>query len=76
MAMTKADFAAMAGSIKEAKRDAEFELSGDEMIFALVGLEHAAKRLATACAGQYKGGYGFNRSRFMDACGFGDANGN
>jgi hypothetical protein len=79
MAMTKADFQAMAEAISDAKDDTEYSMpdgTPEEREAALKALQFAAERLATACRGQYKGGYGFDRAKFLDVCGFGPANGN
>ncbi|MEV6399966.1 hypothetical protein AB0M39_35130 [Streptomyces sp. NPDC051907] len=64
--MTRSDFQAIAGAVAETKRWAEGEQ-------ALAALEEAARQLARACAGQYQGTLGFNRPRFMEACGFPEA---
>jgi hypothetical protein len=73
MAMSKKDFEAMALAMAEAKRDAQYDnpdATPEETEAAMRALELASRRLAAACAGQYKGGYGFNRTRFLEWCGF------
>ena len=78
MAMSKKDFEAMATALADAKRDAEYatEENSPERAAAMHALEMAARRVATACAEQYSGGYGFNRSKFLDWSGFPVQNGN
>jgi len=75
MAMTKADFEAIAEAMAEAKRVIEYnrEPGSDQYIAGMTALDIATRELATACARQYKGGMGFNRQRFVDACGFPEA---
>lgn len=73
MAMTKRDFEAMADAIKTAKSDAQYDNpdgTPEELEAANRALELAARRLADACARQYKGGYGFKRTKFLEWCGF------
>jgi hypothetical protein len=71
MAMTGKDFNAIAEAIADAKRACEYQYAhGPQRSRALFALERATKELATACAQQYRGGYGFNRGRFVTACGF------
>ena len=75
MAMTKKDFQEIADAVAEAKRVCEYTMAEgspqrEERYMALM---HVTRELATACARQYKGGYGFNRQRFVDACGFPEA---
>lgn len=74
MSMTKADFQAIADAVAEATRSASWlnEVENRDDLIALV-LSDVVKELATACARQYKGGYGFNRQRFVAACGFPEA---
>lgn len=71
MSMTKRDFEAMASAVREARRD--FDLALTEGSYSWVSgqaaLDTVAEKLATACAEQYRGGYGFNRGRFLEACG-------
>ncbi len=73
MAMTKADFTEIADAVAEARRVVEFYSSGQERAFKLSALETVTKELATACARQYRGGYGFKRDTFVEACGFPEA---
>lgn len=75
MSMTKKDFQEIADAVEEAKRIVEYTYAegSDQRNVALGALIHATRELSTACARQYKGGYGFNRQRFVDACGFEDA---
>jgi hypothetical protein len=77
MPMTKADFAEIAEAVAEAKRVIEYHYRADTdnrpMRLEMSALETATKELATACARRYKGAYGFNRSKFVEACGFPDA---
>ena len=74
MTMSKADFQEIADAVAEAKRDVE-HYSPSKMAenAGIRALEFATRELATACARQYKGGYGFNRQRFVNACGFPEA---
>lgn len=79
MTMSKRDFEAMANAMSAAKDDARYDnpdATPEESEAATRALELAARRLADACAGQYKGGYGFNRSKFLEWCGFPIKNGN
>lgn len=71
MAMTKKDFEAMADAVASARRDVTYAFDDGtaSQASALAALDTVSERLATACAGQYKGGYGFNRARFLRACG-------
>jgi len=73
--MTKKDFQEIADAVAESRRMIEYAWKDGtaSRAAALTALEVAAKQLATACARQYKGGYGFNRQRFVDACGFPEA---
>ena len=70
MAMTQRDFEAMAEAMATSKQVIEAEMTGLTRENALTALDVAAGELATACARQYRGAYGFNRSKFMAACGF------
>lgn len=75
MAMTQRDFEAMAEAMVEAKQEivTAYEKSGASNYiphYALRPLETATRKLADACARQYKGAYSFNRDRFYEACGF------
>lgn len=77
--MSKVDFEAMASALAEAKRDVTYDnpdATPEETEVAMRALELAARRIAAACAGQYRGGYGFNRSKFMEWSGFPIENGN
>jgi hypothetical protein len=78
MPMSKKDFWAMANAMSDAKRDLEIatDPGTPERDSAMHALDMASRRLATACAEQYRGGYGFDRHKFMDACGFPIMNGN
>lgn len=78
MVMSKKDFEAVALSMADAKRDLEIatDPGTPERESAMHALDMASRRLATACAGQYSGGYGFDRHKFMDWCGFPIMNGN
>lgn len=67
MTMSKKDFEAIAGAVAETKR---WVAEDNGAALAVLGV--AARQLAYACAARYRGGYGFNRSRFMEACGFPD----
>lgn len=71
MAMTKADFQAMADAMALARRYVTYAFDDGtaSQASALAALDTASERLATACAGQYKGGYQFDRGRFLRACG-------
>lgn len=71
--MTKADFQEIADAVAEAKRVAEYEMTSEFQRGQLYALESVTKELATACARRYKGGYGFKRQKFVDACGFPEA---
>ena len=51
----------------EAMATARRYCSGDPQADAT--LDIASARLADACARQYKGAYGFDRQRFLKACG-------
>jgi hypothetical protein len=75
MAMTKKDFQEIADAMAEAKRRVTYsrEDGTASQAVALKALEDATRELATACARQYKGGYGFQRQTFVRACGFEDA---
>lgn len=73
MSMTKKDFQEIADAVAEAKRRVESSNSTVVAESGLWALEVATRELSTACAHQYKGGYGFNRSRFVNACGFPEA---
>lgn len=68
MAMSRADFQAIADAVAGAKGwlDADDTAGHD-------ALASVTRQLAHACARQYRGGYGFNRPRFLEACGFPDA---
>lgn len=66
MAMTKEDFWAVANAVAEAKRWTEDQAGLD-------ALAAVTRELARACAGQYRGGYGFQRAKFLEACGFPEA---
>jgi len=70
MAMTKRDFEAMAESVRDSRREVNYSFTEGtaSWVAAQAALDTVAERLATACAGQYRGGYGFNRQRFLDAC--------
>lgn len=73
MSMSKRDSEAMARAMAEAGRDVTYDnpdATPEEREAATRALELASRRLAEACAGQYKGGYGFNRSKFLEWCGF------
>lgn len=74
MAMTKADFQEIAGAVREARDsvDRNFREGTASWASATAALDAASERLASACARRYKGGYGFNRSRFLEACGVED----
>lgn len=65
MAMTRKDFQAIADAVAHAKSwlDEDDQRGHD-------ALASVTRELAAACARQYRGGYGFNRSRFLEACGF------
>ncbi|MFF9265854.1 hypothetical protein [Streptomyces longwoodensis] len=63
--MTRRDFQAIADAVAEARR-----WTDDTNTEALDALGAVARQLAAACARQYRGGYGFNRPRFLEACGF------
>lgn len=79
MSMSKVDFEAMATALADAKRDAEFatDPGTPQRDAAMHALDMAARRIATACAGQKRpGGLPFNRPKFMDWAGFGDPRGN
>lgn len=65
MAMSKADFWAIANAVAHTKSWLEDD---DEAGHA--ALASVTRELANACARQYRGGYGFNRPRFLEACGF------
>lgn len=65
MSMSKKDFRAIADAVAETKR-----WVAEDNGAALCVLGVAARQLATACARQYRGGYGFNRSKFLETCGF------
>lgn len=65
MAMSKADFWAVANAIADTKR-----WTDDTDVQGLAALASASRALASACARQYRGGYGFDRHKFLDACGF------
>lgn len=71
MSMTKKDFQAMADAVAYARRNVTYAFDDNtaSQASALAALDAVSEQLATACAGQYKGGYGFNRSRFLEACG-------
>lgn len=69
MAMSRVDFVAIAEAVAEAKSWTEDDPEGR----AYGALREVTRTLARACAGQYTGGYGFNRPRFLEACGFPDA---
>lgn len=71
MTMTKRDFEAMAEAIKDSVREVNYSFTQGTASHAsaMAALGVAAEKLATACAQQYKGGYGFNRARFLEACG-------
>lgn len=73
MTMAKADFQEIADAVAEAKRRVEWSFFGNQRESALAALTSATSELATACARRYKGGYGFNRQKFVDACGFPEA---
>lgn len=78
MPMTQRDFEAIAEAVAEAKRTVEWQnhdniFTSGEYAGALRALYWATQELATACAKQYKGAYGFKRQKFVEACGFGDA---
>lgn len=74
MSMSKADFQEVANAIQEAKLTVQYTAPSKMAENAgMRALETAAKELASACARQYKGGYGFNRSRFVEAAGFPEA---
>jgi hypothetical protein len=72
--MTQADFEEIAEAIREAKRYVDHVLDDAEThthhLGATAALERATTELATACARRYKGGYGFKRQKFVEACGF------
>lgn len=72
--MTKSDFQEMADAVAEAKRYVQYG-SSSKMVenASMNALEIVTRELATACARQYKGGYGFNRDKFVTACGFPEA---
>lgn len=73
MTMTSKDFGAIAEAIAEAKRTVQYSSTSKMAENAgLKALEAATRELATACHAQYKGGYGFNRQRFVTAAGFPD----
>lgn len=63
--MSRKDFQAIADAVADTKRWLE---DSDEAGHA--ALASAARQLASACARRYQGGYGFNRARFLDACGY------
>jgi hypothetical protein len=67
MAMSKKDFWAIANAVADTKR---WVAEDNGAALAVLGV--AARQLASACARQYRGGYGFNRSKFLEACGFPD----
>lgn len=75
MAMTKRDFQTVADAIEEAKRTIKYTYSNSpaNATTAEYALGVATRELATACARQYNGGYGFKRQTFVEACGFPDA---
>lgn len=74
MSMSKSDFQEIADAVAEAKRRIVYGSTSKMAENAgLRALETATRELSTACARQYKGGYGFNRQRFVSACGFEDA---
>lgn len=66
--MTKADFQAVASAVNEAKRQVDYYSGGSAN--ATAALERVTRELATACASRHKGGYGFKRQAFVEACGF------
>lgn len=71
MAMTKKDFEAIAEAVAEARRMLMY-YKNDPSPNAeshKVAMDMVAEELATACARQYKGGYGFDRTCFLRACG-------
>lgn len=71
MSMTQKDFEAMADAVRRAKSYLEEDDDAGRE-----ALNIAARQLAGACAQQYRGSYGFNRAKFLDACGFPPAHGN
>lgn len=72
MTMSKQDFQAIADAVAEAKRSVLWYGDPRTEHIRLEALNTVTKELATACARQYKGGYGFNRQKFVQACGFGE----
>lgn len=75
MAMTQRDFEAIAEAVADAKRKVTYAWQDGTVpqAAALSALETVAEELATASAQRYRGGYGFKRSKFMEAAGFPDA---
>lgn len=65
MAMSKRDFWAIADAVAETKR-----WTDEDDTQGLAALGAVTRQLANACARQYTGQYGFNRSKFLEACGF------
>jgi hypothetical protein len=63
--MSKKDFWAIADAVAEAKR-----WTDEDDAQGLAALGAVSRQLASACARQYRGGYGFNRPLFLEACGF------
>lgn len=78
--MTSRDFQEIADAIMEAKRRVQYgvglQMNEDATArqdAALTALQTATQELATACWSRYKGGYSFNRQKFVEACGFPEA---
>jgi len=69
MAMSKADFEEIAAAVAATKSWTDDGPEGA----AHGALKEVTRALAGACARRYTGGYGFNRARFLEACGFPDA---
>lgn len=65
MTMSKRDFEAIADAVATAKSwlDPDDQPGHD-------ALASVTRQLAGACARRYQGGYGFNRARFVTACGY------
>ena len=70
MAMTQKDFEAVAEAVAEARRMLTYYKNDRSPNAELheVAMDMVAEELATACARQYRGAYGFNRERFLEAC--------
>lgn len=63
--MSKSDFWAIANAVADTKR-----WLGDDDEAGHAALASVTRQLAGACARQYTGAYGFNRPKFLEACGY------